>query len=413
MLTPVSANEILQLTENSEKSMLPYWSSDGEKIVYVSITPYDTEHDMQLWMMDEDGSNKTQLLNRTGKGVLPSSNPLSSDGRMLLYISNTTGNYELWVMDTTSLDRKQLTHGANLYNYFFDSENWKTSWRPNSSQIVYVSATSKSNHLWKEVEIDGKKVLIYDSLNASKDSDIWVIDADGTNNTKLTDDGKENTGPEWHPSGEKIAFCSNLTGNGGIWIMDKNGSNKKQLAEGPVHSISWSPDGTKIAYVKEDNEKIAQGIWIMDADGSNKKQLTYVKINYDSFPMWSHHDYLPQWSPDGTKIAFSRMNQTAIYDIFMMDCDGSNLTALTSNDNSSDLYFQWSPKGDKIAFTSSKDGNMSVSVIILDDEWRSAPSEAIASLPVIPHRSGKKASGFTASLVMMTFLIAFAIQKRK
>ncbi|MDK2834179.1 MAG: TolB protein, partial [Methanolobus sp.] len=168
LLTSASASEVMQLTDWTETVVFPYWSFDGEYIVYVSITPYDTEFDMQLWIMDADGSNKTQFLNETGVPLFISSNPLSPNGNLLLYISNATGNHELWVMDTENMDRRQLTEGAHLENYLPGSENWKASWSPDGSQVIYVSAVTKNKNLWKIVETPGgKKLLMFDLLNAS------------------------------------------------------------------------------------------------------------------------------------------------------------------------------------------------------------------------------------------------------
>jgi Tol biopolymer transport system component len=104
------------------------------------------------------------------------------------------------------------------------------------------------------------------------------------------------------------------------------------------------------------------------------------------------------------------MDRGSAANIIIMNSDGSNLTILTGNETS-DVSPQWSPKGDKIAFTSSKDGNMSVSVIILDDEWKSAHAETKVSI-ASSQGNGKKSPGFTISLVMIAFLIALALQKK-
>jgi Tol biopolymer transport system component len=403
LLTSASASEVMQLTDWTETVVFPYWSFDGEYIVYVSITPYDTEFDMQLWIMDADGSNKTQFLNETGVPLFISSNPLSPNGNLLLYISNATGNHELWVMDTENMDRRQLTEGAHLENYLPGSENWKASWSPDGSQVIYVSAVTKNKNLWKIVETPGgKKLLMFDLLNASQDSNIWVIDTDGTNNRRLTDDGRQNKEPEWHPVGKMFAFSSNTTGDGGIWLASTDSSDKKQIAEGPVHSISWSPDGAKISYVKIDRENLSSSIWVMDADGNND---TLVVNNPGYF---KYHSY-PEWSPDSTKIVYVEDNRdNSISEIYIVNIDGTGQTKIGNG-----MVPKWSLKGDRIVFVASKNENAGISVIILDEKWRSAPAETKASLPDIPQENGTKSPGFTVSFVMMAFLIAFVFQKRK
>ena len=83
----------------------------------------------------------------------------------------------------------------------------------------------------------------------------------------------------------------------------------------------------------------------MDADGSNLRRLTHSSGN----------DLLPDWSPDGTQIAFMS-DRDGDWDIFVMDADGSNLRRLTNN-SGNDLFPNWSPDGRKIVFESDRDGD--------------------------------------------------------
>jgi len=146
----------------------------------------------------------------------------------------------------------------------------------------------------------------------------------------------------------------------------------------------WSPDGDKIIYTsKSFRDKTnystyhdtsfnsSETIWIMDTDGTSKKQLTAPNRNWDS---------APQWSPDGIKIVFQRMDVGTPFNIAVMNDDGSNLTILTANE-SNDISPKWSPKGDKIAFMSSKDEKFTISVIVLDEELKSKPVTNIVSVP--------------------------------
>src|SRR6185503_7112081 len=97
------------------------------------------------------------------------------------------------------------------------------------------------------------------------------------------------------PSNGRIAFDSNRTGNDEIFVMNADGSNQINLSNNPAHdnNPSWSPDGKKIAFVS--NRDGNDEIYVMNADGSNQTRLT----NNGSA------DRTPSWSPDGTKIAFN------------------------------------------------------------------------------------------------------------
>ena len=120
----------------------------------------------------------------------------------------------------------------------------------------------------------------------TRHSEIWVMNADGTNRTKLLDNGQC---PVWSPDGTKIAFISK---EGYIWFMDTDGSNQRKLMPdaGAILNLAWSPDGTKIAFDSP--------IWVVNADGSDQRKLSDIA-----------EDFCPAWSPDGTKIAFKSLNR--------------------------------------------------------------------------------------------------------
>src|SRR5919107_1561365 len=111
---------------------------------------------------------------------------------------------------------------------------------------------------------------------------------------------------------------------------------------------AWSPDGTKIAFARNND------IVVMDADGSNLTTLTNSPEAFDG---------QPSFSPDGTKIAFARTQPDSTAppgiftkrDIFVINVNGSNPTSLSDNSGGkvSDVsYRSWAPDGTKIAFSS-------------------------------------------------------------
>lgn len=401
MINPTSAFETSQLTNDSMIVAYPHWSPDGNKIIYLSYNNGSITSDewvADFWIMDVDGSNKFQLASGDSMLGLGSNSPLSPDGTKLLFISNATGNHELWVMDVDGSNKKQLTHGAHLENNLLGlAGRWSISWSPDGSQIVYMSASSENRNVWETVEIDGKEEPMFNISNTCQDSDIWIIDSDGTNNTKITDNGKQNLRPRFQPNGEKIAFLSNTSGNGGIWIMNKDGSNKTQIEESLVYDIEWSPDGTKIVYVKGDHENYTSSIWVMDADGTNKTPLTNNSRTFKS-------QRFPKWSPDETKIAFNS-GITGEYEIWIMNADGSGQTKIGNG-----IAPQWSPKGDRIAFTEINGDRFTTSVIILDENLISAPSTIATSAS---ESTPEDAPGFSAAIAVLSIFMICTKKKKR
>jgi Tol biopolymer transport system component len=143
--------------------------------------------------------------------------------------------------------------------------------------------------------------------------------------------------PAWSPNGEKIAFCYNEFG-GGIFTINSNGTNQTYLADG--WCPDWSPDGEKITY-----SGLGQSgdIYVMNADGSEQINLT----NHPAF------DSESSWSPDGMKIAFTSERELT-GEIYLMNTDGTEQIRLTYNDwpdrSSSARDASWSPDGNYIAF---------------------------------------------------------------
>jgi Tol biopolymer transport system component len=189
---------------------------------------------------------------------------------------------------------------------------------------------------------------------------IYIMNADGSNQTQLVNtSGDDNTSPSWSPDGSKIAFVSRRDGHEQIYVMNVDGSNRTLLTNNVAsHSYresnpSWSPDGSKIAVMYSSNYGDT-GIYVMNADGSNPKLLTNSPLEggYAS------------WSPDGSKIAFHSFIDGSSR-ICVINSDGSNQTQLI-HDSIWHVLPSWSPDGSKLAFFSASGVDYAIDVVNAD-----------------------------------------------
>jgi Tol biopolymer transport system component len=134
------------------------------------------------------------------------------------------------------------------------------------------------------------------------------------------------------PARQRIAFSSDRDGNPEIYTMDPRGKDVVRLTNDPARddSPNWSPDGSKLAFVRSGD------VFVMNADGSNAANLTNSAAP----------DAEPTWSADGLRIAFSsrRPNVTSL-NLFVINADGTNLVQLTSAEPAEDGNPSWSPDG--------------------------------------------------------------------
>ena len=266
----------------------------------------DREGNWELYAMNADGSSPTRLTFDSRDDFGPTT---PASGARIAFASgvvdsdldpddppsgNEGARADIYVMEADGSNVKRLTRdGASIY----------PSFSPDGSKIAFVSGGGN----------------------------IDVMNADGSGRVSLT----AGAGPAWSPDGSKIAFSSNRGASSpDIYVMNADGSDLRRVttAEDPDFEPAWSPDGRQIVFTRETiSNTIAIGeyeIFVINADGSGEMQLT------DTPPRPTGLGVLvnpaPSWSPDGTRIAFAR-DDAGGPEIYVMNADGSGTRALTRN----------------------------------------------------------------------------------
>lgn len=245
--------KILYASTHEGGDSCPHEPPRGQKYVWGVFDTYD------IYISDLKGKIKKKLTNSPGYDAEATVSP---KGDKIVFTSLRSGDLELWVMDIDGNNPRQITKELGYDGGAFFS--------PDGSKIVFRASRPKT-----EEEIKEYKELLQKGQVQPTNMEIFVCDADGSNLKQLTQLGKANWAPFFHPSGQKIIFSSN-------------------------HAAPAASRGFQF------------NLYMINLDGSGLERISYDKV-FDSFPMFS---------PDGKKIIFSsnRNNQgTRDTNLFIAD----------------------------------------------------------------------------------------------
>lgn len=219
----------------------PRWRWDGGKIVY--------QRTDALWTMNADGSGQA-VLSQGGGPQWPDFHP---SGSPIIFSRPITSDYDVVRVNADGSGLTQIL--SNTYGDYF------TRWSP-----------------------DGNKFTFYTFFGSNYTPEVCIANANGSGQLRLTTAGNSQNA-SWSPDGSKIVFRSSRDGNNEIYVMNPDGTNQTRLT---AHNASddlpcFSPDGTQIAFVS--NRAGNNEIHVMNADGSGVTQLTTNSAN-DTEPSW-------------------------------------------------------------------------------------------------------------------------------
>ena len=220
-----------------------------------------------------------------------------------------------------------------------------------TAAVVVVLVVLGSLGAGQAGEQSGGRIAVAARGPAGGDSEIYLVNADGTGYTNLSDNPGVDAYPRWSPDGTKLVFESLRKGNFHlqIYLVKADGTGLTALTddrETDAFQAAWSPDGSRIVFVRarQAYRRDPQEIWLMNADGSGEMRLS------------GGNSRGPVWSPDGTNIAFSLFHDSAAgwqqgVATYVVNADDAGITQLT--DHGSPL--SWSPDGAQIAIESGRD----------------------------------------------------------
>jgi TolB protein len=179
--------------------------------------------------------------------------------------------------------------------------------------------------------------------------DYYIVDSDGSNLARITNDGGEKSCPSWKPDGEHISFFMPSANKDyyDVYVMDVDGKNRRVLFQAKLdreygQMPQWNPDGTKLAFSAYNDSDQYSHIYIYD--GSGVKRLT------DS----TARERFPVWSPDGSKIAYISYHMEKPL-LVVASADGIQSWLVSELPASNFSPATWSPDGRFLAFVSGRD----------------------------------------------------------
>ena len=255
------------LWQEGVENAYPRWSGDGSEILFQS----NRTGKWQLYIMNRDGANVRRITNDTFNNNFPD---WSFDNSQVAFVSDRGGNEDIYAMNVDGTGLRNLSNNParDIHPY----------WTP-----------------------DGTTVLFNSSRDDEKSFEVYSVRRDGSDLHRLTTTRDVETCARLSPEGERILYLKGLvSGNDEVFVMEKDGRRpvnitRSKAAEGWP---AWTPDGRRIVFSSNGSGTFC--LYSVAADGSDLRRLTHIDPPYV--------DARAHVSPDGSEIVFNRQAKGTI-----------------------------------------------------------------------------------------------------
>jgi TolB protein len=252
----------------------------------------------ELVMFDVDGKNPRVLLSERTILLAPSWRP---DGRAVLLTSYRSGRPELWLYTLADRGFRRLAAIPNAYGGVYS---------PDGTRIAFT-ITDRAN------------------------SDVWLMNADGTGAKRLTREPALDLSPSWSPDGARLAFVSDRSGTPQIYLMGADGSSPRRLTfQGNYNQTpAWSPRGDAIAFTARDERKVFD-VFVVSPENGKIQRVTQDQ---------GRTNEEPTWAPNGRLMALKTDRAGASFQVVVSDARGEKQTVVTGGGGGELSAPAWGP----------------------------------------------------------------------
>jgi Tol biopolymer transport system component len=266
------------------------WTVDGSRIAFVS----QRSGNHQIWVIDPEADSVAKQLTQAGSNNAPDWSP---DRTKLAFHSNRDGNLEIYVMNADGSGQRRVTNNG--------STDRNPTWSPDGTRIAFQRGPGDGPY------------------------DIYSMNADGTGEARqLTTHPEDDIDPAWSPTA--IAFASRRDASTyEIYVMNPDGTGQRRLTGNTAQDFgpAWSPNGGKLAFhtdrVRDDDVRGPSHIYLMNPDSTGQSPLTTTGAD----------DFNPAWAPDGQVLVFHRHYPVGGDEIWIINADGSGEIRLTNGED--------------------------------------------------------------------------------